>query len=67
MESRCTECGQKMTITSEGIFFIGGGEPNIVKLRYDRCDLTRFEKKADIERELGRTLPRDFTLTPQQY
>jgi len=67
MKSRCTECGQKMTITSEGVFFMGGGEPNIVKLRCERCNLTRFEKKADIEMELGRTLPRNFTLMPEQY
>ena len=67
MKSLCVECGQKMTITSEGVFFTGSGEPNIVKLRCERCDITRFEKKADMERELGRTLPREFTLTPQQY
>lgn len=67
MKSTCVECGQKMTITSEGVFFMGGGEPNIVKLRCERCNITRFEKKADIEKELGRSLPRQFTLTPQDY
>lgn len=67
MKSRCTECGEKMTITSEGVFFIGGGQPNIVKLRCEGCNITRFEKKPDIEKELGRTLPPQFTLTPEQY
>ena len=67
MKSTCVECGQKMTITSEGVFFMGGGEPNVVKLRCERCNITRFEKKAEMERELGRSLPRQFTLTPQDY
>jgi len=67
MKSTCIECGQKMTITSEGVFFIGGGQPNVVKLRCETCNITRFEKKADIEKELGRSLRRQFTLTPQDY
>jgi hypothetical protein len=67
MKILCVQCGHKMTITSKGVFYFGSGEPNIVKLRCEQCDITRFERKPDIERELGRTLPTEFTLTPQQY
>lgn len=67
MKTRCVKCGQKMTITSRGVIFLGPGEPNVVKLRCEQCDITRFERKPDIENELKRTLPREFTLTPQEY
>jgi len=67
MKTRCVRCGQKMTITSRGVFYFGAGEPNIVKLRCEQCNITRFERKPDIEKELRRTLPHEFTLQPQEY
>jgi len=67
MKTRCVRCGRKMTITSRGVIFLGAGEPNVVSLRCEPCNITRFERKPDIEKELKRTLPREFTLTPQEY
>lgn|GEM_PF-2750514 len=49
----CTECGGTMRIATEGVHVIGGGPSPIIKLRCDKCDITRLEKREDIERELA--------------
>jgi hypothetical protein len=49
----CNQCGGKMRITTEGVHVYGGGPSPIVKLRCDKCDITRFENREDIERELA--------------
>lgn len=51
----CNECGGKMRIDTGGVTVVGGGPgpTPIVKLRCDKCDITRFEQRSDIERELA--------------
>jgi len=49
----CNKCGGKMRMTTEGVHVYGGGPSPIIKLRCDKCDITRFEKREDIERELA--------------
>jgi hypothetical protein len=51
----CNECGGKMRIDTGGITVVGGGPgtPSIVKLRCDKCNINRREKRSDIERELA--------------
>lgn len=49
----CNECGQPMIMTTEGVHVdYSGGTPNPeavpLKLRCDRCDITRFEKRYEI-------------------
>ena len=49
---KCNECGSIMDITTKGVFHVGGPptpESAIVKLRCERCDITRFEKRWEIE------------------
>ena len=53
----CTECGQKMRKTTDGVHVYGGGKSPIVKLRCDKCDITRFEKREDIEAEESAEFP----------
>ncbi|MFQ6081080.1 MAG: hypothetical protein ACE5OW_05385 [Candidatus Bathyarchaeia archaeon] len=51
---KCTECGSVMDTTTEGVFYVGGPpapESAIVKLRCERCNITRFEKRWEIEGE----------------
>lgn len=51
---KCNECGSIMDVTTEGVFHVGGQpapESAIIKLRCKRCDITRFEKRWEIEGE----------------
>jgi len=52
---QCNKCGGKMRIDPDGVTMVGGGPgpAPIVKLRCDKCDITRFEQRSDIERELA--------------
>ena len=49
----CNECGGEMRIDTGGVHVHGGGSSPIAKLRCDKCDTTRFEKREDIEAELA--------------
>jgi len=49
----CNECGGVMRIDTGGVYIYGGGPSPIVKLRCDNCDITRFEKREDIDAELA--------------
>ena len=49
----CTACGGKMRITTEGVHVYGNVSNLPVKLRCDKCDITRFENSEDIEKELA--------------
>ncbi len=49
----CNKCGGKMRIDKKGVTVVGGGESPIVKLRCDKCDITRMELKTDIDAELA--------------
>jgi hypothetical protein len=59
MKLQCNECGGRMRVESGGVTVHGGGSgsPPIVKLRCDNCDITRFEQRADIDRELAQLAP----------
>lgn len=51
---KCTECGSVMGTTTEGVLYVGGPsapESAIIKLRCERCNITRFEKRWEIEGE----------------
>ncbi len=50
---KCRQCGERMNITTEGVHVFGGGPSPIVKLRCEKCNITRFENRVDIERELA--------------
>jgi len=50
----CNRCGGLMAATSEGVFMVGAAPkaaPPVLKLRCEKCDITRFEKRAEIEGE----------------
>lgn len=51
----CNNCGRRMR-EEGGVTVVGGtpgAAPPIVKLRCDNCDITRFEYREEIERELA--------------
>lgn len=48
----CNQCGQVMTTTTEGVNYASGSpspEAAILKLRCDTCDITRFEKRWEVD------------------
>jgi hypothetical protein len=51
----CKKCGGKMTLATDGVVVVGGspGPTPIVKLRCEKCNITRFENRGDIEMELA--------------
>jgi len=50
----CNKCGGRMRIDPGGVIVVGGsGPPPNVKLRCDKCDITRFERRSEIDRELA--------------
>ena len=49
----CTECGGKMSIAKGGVHVYGNVSNPPVKLRCDKCDITRFENREDVEKELA--------------
>lgn len=52
----CNNCGRRMTIDEGGVTYVGGAPgaaPPIVKLYCSNCDITRFEYREEIERELA--------------
>lgn len=51
---KCNECGNTMTSTTEGVNYVGGrpsAESALLKLRCEKCNITRFEKRWEIEGE----------------
>ena len=51
---KCTQCGQTMATTTEGVTYVGASptpETALLKLRCGKCDLTRVEKRWEIEGE----------------
>ncbi len=51
---KCNQCGNVMTTTTDGISYVGAGpsvESALLKLRCEKCDITRIEKKWEIEGE----------------
>jgi hypothetical protein len=51
---KCNQCGNVMTTTTDGISYAGAGpsvESAVLKLRCEKCDITRIEKKWEIEGE----------------
>lgn len=51
---KCNQCGNVMTTTTDGISYVGAGpsvESAVLKLRCEKCDITRIEKKWEIEGE----------------
>lgn len=46
---RCKQCGGLMQETSDHVFYFGEGPNPIVKLRCEKCNITRFEKRVDVE------------------
>lgn len=55
MKLQCNECGANMRVESGGVTVHGGvsGTPPVVKLWCDKCDITRFEQRAAIDKELA--------------
>lgn len=56
-----------MKITTEGVHVYGGGPSPIVKLRCEKCNITRMEKREDIENELaeGNDSSQECVTSPQ--
>jgi hypothetical protein len=51
---KCGQCGNVMTATTEGVHDTGArpsADSAILKLRCEKCDITRFEKRWEIEGE----------------
>jgi hypothetical protein len=51
---KCSECGSVMGTTTEDVFYVGGPpapESAMIKLRCEGCNITRFEKRWEIEGE----------------
>lgn len=51
---KCNQCGNVMTTTTDGISYVGAGpsvESAVLKLRCEKCDITRIEKRWEIEGE----------------
>jgi hypothetical protein len=51
---KCSQCANTMTATTEGVNYSGASpsaESAILKLRCEKCDITRFEKRWEIEGE----------------
>lgn len=51
---KCTKCNSPMDTTTKGVRYVGGRpspESALIKLRCEKCDITRFEKKWEIEGE----------------
>lgn len=51
---KCNQCGNVMTTTTDGISYVGVGpsvESAVLKLRCEKCDITRIEKRWEIEGE----------------
>jgi len=51
---KCNECGNTMTSTTEGVNYVGGrpsAESALLKLRCEKCNITRFERRWEIEGE----------------
>jgi len=51
----CNNCGGLMRIAPENLKVVGqaSGTEAIVALRCDKCNITRFEARSDIEEEMG--------------
>jgi hypothetical protein len=50
----CNKCGSVMSTTSEGVFVVGANssaKAPVLKLRCEKCDITRVEKRTEIEGE----------------
>ncbi len=50
----CNKCGSVMNTTNEGVFPVGANssaKAPLLKLRCETCDITRVEKRAEIEGE----------------
>ena len=56
---QCNRCGGRMRVESGGVTVHGRrlGPSSIVKLRCDKCDITRFEQQADIDWGLAQLAP----------
>lgn len=51
---KCNQCGNVMTTITDGISYVGAGpsaESAVLKLRCEKCDITRIEKRWEIEGE----------------
>ena len=51
---RCTQCGGKLQLTTEGVHVFGGsgGPSPIVRLRCEKCGIDRVFMRKDIEKDL---------------
>ncbi len=51
---KCNQCGDVMTTTTEGVSYVGANpsaESAVLKLRCEKCNITRIEKRWEIEGE----------------
>jgi len=51
LKTICRKCGAKMRPTTEDVIVLGDGESDIVKLRCDACNITRFERREDVDKK----------------
>jgi translation elongation factor EF-1alpha len=50
---RCNQCRGQMQVDPGGVYSYGTAPSPIVKLRCEHCDITRFENRNEVERELS--------------